>query len=273
MKKFIGVIIFLIIGMSFALAMHTYKIIGQKDSLYEKKSETSVTIAPSPSGTIEQKDTFIEERGTFLYREEKLQYLLIFPAGYHQTTYQWPMIVFLHGVSSRGQDLDLLKRYGPPLLAEEQPDFPFVVLAPQCPDGEYWTTNVDTLTALLDDVLKRYRIYQDRVYLTGMSMGGNGTWELACQHPEYFAAIAPLAASPKLPNVWHKGFTTMPIWAFHGENDPICPLKDDEAMIDALRTLGAAPRFTVLPGKGHYISDVYKEHNLYDWFLTNTRQH
>jgi len=216
---------------------------------------------------------FIELRNTFSYNGEKLQYMLILPAEYSPNTHQWPMILFLHGSSGRGHNLDLVKSYGPPLIAEQQADFPFVVIAPQCPEGEYWTTKADILAALLDDILKRYQIDQDRVYLTGTSMGGNGTWNLACQHPEYFAAIAPMAARPTIPDVWQKRFVSMPIWAFHGEKDPICPLQDDEAMINALRTQGAAPRFTVLPDKGHYISEVYKDRELYDWFLTNTRQH
>lgn len=217
--------------------------------------------------------SFIEQRDTFSYNGEKLQYMLILPAEYSRTTHQWPMILFLHGGSGRGQNLDLVKRYGPPSIAEEQTDFPFVVIAPQCPEGEYWTTKADLLAALLDDIIKRYQIDQDRVYLTGTSMGGNGTWNLACRHPEYFAAIAPMAASPTIPNVWKKMFLSMPIWAFHGEKDPICPLQDDEAMINALRTQGAAPHFTILPDKGHYISEVYKDRELYDWFLANTRQH
>lgn len=217
--------------------------------------------------------SFVEQRDTFSYNNEKLQYMLILPAEYSKTPYQWPMILFLHGASGRGQNLDLVKSYGPPLIAEEQPNFPFVVIAPQCPEGEYWTTKADILAALLDDILKRYLIDQDRVYLTGTSMGGNGTWNLACQHPGYFAAISPLAASPTIPNVWDKWLVSMPIWAFHGAKDPICPLQDDEAMINALRTEGASPRFTVLPDKGHYISEVYKNQELYDWFLANTRQH
>lgn len=221
----------------------------------------------------ERGKSFIEQRDTFSYNGEKIQYMLILPAEYSRTAHQWPMILFLHGGSGRGQNLDLVKSYGPPLIAEEQTDFPFAVLAPQCPEGEYWTTKADLLGALLDDILKRYQIDEDRVYLTGTSMGGNGTWNLAYRHPEYFAAVAPMAASQTIPKVWEKLFVSMPIWAFHGKKDTICPLQDDEAMINALRAQGASPRFTVFPEKGHYISEVYKSRELYDWFLTNTRQH
>lgn len=217
---------------------------------------------------------FIEQRDTFLYKSEKLQYMLILPVNYSRTTQQWPMILFLHGGSGRGQNLDLVKSYGPPLIAEEQADFPFVVLAPQCPEGEYWTTKADMLAALLADILERYQIDPERVYLTGTSMGGNGTWNMVCQHPEYFAAAAPMAAIPSIPDVWNKRLISMPIWAFHGDQDAICPIKTDAAMINALRAQGASPRFTILPGKGHYIGgEVYKNRDIYDWFLTNTRRH
>ncbi len=217
---------------------------------------------------------YIEERDTFSYNGMTLQYMLVLPADYSRMDRAWPMILFLHGGSGRGQNLDLVKSYGPPLIAEEQKNFPFVVLAPQCPEGEYWTTKADILAALLDDVLKRYQIDPDRVYLTGTSMGGNGTWNLVCQHPEYFAAVTPMAAIPSIPNIWNKRLISMPIWAFHGDKDTICPIETDEAMINALRAHGASPRFTILQGKGHYIGeDMYKNQDLYDWFLTNTRQH
>lgn len=213
-----------------------------------------------------------EQRGAFTYKGQTLQYLLILPAGYGQIGRQWPLILFLHGGSGRGHNLDLVKKYGPPHIAGQQPAFPFAVLAPQCPDEETWTTKDDLLAALLDDVLTRHRLDRDRVYLTGTSMGGNGAWHLASRHPEYFAAVAPLAASPDLPTVWQKQFLTLPIWAFHGDQDAICPLAADQAMIRALRDWGAAPRFTVLAGRDHYISDVYQSRELYDWFLAHSRQ-
>jgi predicted peptidase len=218
-------------------------------------------------------EKYIEQRDAFSYNGVTLQYMLIFPAGYSRIDRPWPMILFLHGGTARGQNLDLVKTYGPPLLAEEQADFSFVVLAPQCPDGEYWTTKADILAALLDNIIKKYQIDPERVYLTGTSMGGNGTWNLVARRPEYFAAVAPMAASPEIPDIWHERFISMPIWAFHGDQDTICPLKDDEAMINALREQGASPRFTVFPGKGHYIGkEAYQNSDLYDWFLANIRR-
>jgi Predicted peptidase len=232
---------------------------------------------PSPvlkhtNENIEPSDTFVEKKSTFTYNNQKMQYLLIFPAKYTKTTNRWPIILFLHGSSLRGEKLDLVKEYGPTWVAERNTDFPCVVLAPQCPGGEDWLNKADLLAALLDDILKKYHIDKDRVYLTGVSIGGKGTWYLACKHPEYFAAIAPIAAvNPIIPNTWNKQMVAMPIWAFHGEKDTVAPLKNDEAMIVALRNQGGAPRFTILSDKGHNIAGVYKNKELYKWFLTNTR--
>ncbi len=223
---------------------------------------------------IEPSERFVERKGVFTCNNQKMQYLLIFPARYTQTTTNWPLILFLHGSSLRGDNLELVKEYGPTWVAEQRNDFPFVVLAPQCPANEDWADKLDNLAALLDDVLKKYRIDPDRVYLTGTSLGGRGTWYLASKHPEYFAAIAPLAAAtPAIPTNWNKQMISMPIWAFHGEKDTIAPLKKDEAMVDALRKQGGTPRFTILPNEGHLIAGVYKNEELYHWFLSNQRQY
>lgn len=237
------------------------------------KIETLPTLEQNTFESIEPTGTFVEKKCVFTYKNQEMRYLLIFPAEYAQTANPLPLILFLHGRSSGGQDLELLKNYGPPLVAEQNADFLFVVLAPQCAEGENWMNKSEILAALLEDVLKRYRIDQDRVYLTGTSWGGNGTWDLASQHPEYFAAIAPLASKPTIPSNWNKQLVSMPIWAFHGEKDSIHPLENDEAMIDALRRQGGTPRFTILSDQGHYIGGIYKNHELYDWFLTNTRKH
>ncbi|SDF25987.1 prolyl oligopeptidase family serine peptidase [Sporomusa acidovorans] len=269
MKKIAGIFIFLVIVALGYFRQNDYQVNEQKVTTIEPAS----ALTPSTSETIEPSDGFVEKTSAFMYHDQKIQYLIIFPAGYTQTTNQWPMILFLHGGSLRGQDLELVKSYGPPWVAEQSANFPFVVLAPQCPEGEDWLEKSDILAALLDDVLRKYRIDQERVYLTGTSLGGNGTWYLACQHPEYFAAIAPLASNPVIPDNWNKGFLSMPVWAFHGEKDTVLPLKNHEAMISELRKQGGTPRFTVLPDQGHYIAGVYKNHELYDWFLANSRQH
>ena len=265
MKKIICMIIILIVMLSYYFIQKDLTHPEQKGEQSEPISTVTETLTPS--------DTFVEKRSSFVYKGKSIQYMLIFPANYTKTENQWPLIFFLHGSSLRGENLDFVKEYGPTWIAEQRTDFPFVVLAPQCPGGDDWVNKSDILIALLDDVFKKYRIDQNRVYLTGVSLGGRGVWSLASHYPEYFAALAPLAAaSQSIPTDWNKKLLTIPVWAFHGENDPIVPLKNDEAFLDALRKQGGTPRFTILPGQGHNIAGVYKNQELYDWFLSNTRQ-
>ena len=120
-----------------------------------------------------------------------LRYQLFLPSRYAEDRKKsWPLMLFLHGAGERGSDVERVKKHGPPRLVARRKAFPFVVVSPQCPEGERWKP--DTLTALLDDVVSRYRIDEDRVYVTGLSLGGFGTWALAGEDPGRFAAIAPI---------------------------------------------------------------------------------
>ena len=118
-----------------------------------------------------------------------LDYLVYLPDGYYRSLERWPLILTLHGRGEAGLDIGLVRRQGLPLRIEEKGGLPFVIVAPLSSD---WAWNVEALDALLDEVLKRYRVDLDRIYVTGNSMGGNGTWALAANCPERFAAIAPI---------------------------------------------------------------------------------
>ncbi|MEH1902860.1 MAG: prolyl oligopeptidase family serine peptidase [Nostoc sp.] len=188
-----------------------------------------------------------------------------------------PIILFLHGAGERGSNLDDLKKQGVTKIVEQQPDFPFIVISPQCPRGEYW--NVERLSVLLDQVMsghkpqKGYASYvdPDRVYLTGLSMGGYGTWHLAAAQPQRFAAIAPICgggnpqAAGKLKN--------LPVWAFHGARDNVVPLKESEIMVSALKARDGNVKFTVYPEAEHDSwTQTYDNPKLYEWFLQHRRQ-
>src|SRR6185295_14692673 len=117
----------------------------------------------------------------------KVDYLLFLPDGYEaKGKKRWPLIFFLHGIGERGSDPWKVKVHGPPKVAEKMSNFPFVVVSPQCPDGQWWSS--EGLIALLDDVTDRYKLDTNRIYLTGLSMGGYGAWSLALEYPERFAA-------------------------------------------------------------------------------------
>jgi pimeloyl-ACP methyl ester carboxylesterase len=126
-----------------------------------------------------------------LTRTVSLNYLLYLPGDYQASgAKHWPMILFLHGAGERGADLDLVAKHGPPKLVAQKQEFPFVIVSPQCPAGQRWDD--EALVALLDHVLAKYKVDTTRIYLTGLSMGGYGTWSLAVNHPERFAAAAPI---------------------------------------------------------------------------------
>ena len=105
-------------------------------------------------------------------KEVSGQYLLYLPKDYRQSTNDWPLVLFLHGSGERGTDLELVKKHGPPMLVEQGKEFPFILVSPQCPEGRYWST--EFLDAVLQQVQKKYRVDEDRVYVTGLSMGGYG---------------------------------------------------------------------------------------------------
>ncbi|QMS91556.1 prolyl oligopeptidase family serine peptidase [Nostoc edaphicum CCNP1411] len=180
-----------------------------------------------------------------------------------------PTILFLHGAGERGSDLDNVKKQGVTQIVEKQPDFPFIVISPQCPRGEYW--NVERLSILLDEVISSYPVDPDRVYLTGLSMGGYGTWHLAAAQPERFAAIAPICGGGN-PQAARK-LKNLPVWAFHGAKDNVVPLSESEIMVSALKARNGNVKFTVYPEANHDSwTQTYNNPELYDWFLQHPRQ-
>jgi len=198
----------------------------------------------------------------------RFDYLLFLPEGYAKSKQRWPLMLFLHGAGESGTNLAKLKALGPPKIVESQPDFPLILISPQT-TREGWKP--DTLNALLDDVLHRYRVDQDRVYLTGASMGGTGTWRLAAAHPEKFAAIAPICGRGDPADA--KQLARLPIWVFHGAKDRVVPLASDQAMVEAIQAAGGNVKFTVYPDAGHDAwTETYNNPELYKWLLLQKRR-
>lgn len=197
----------------------------------------------------------------------KLNYLLFLPEGYAESDKKWPLILFLHGAGESGADLEKVKKHGPPKIVEAKPDFPFIVVSPQS-RRRGW--NPDALRALLDEVLADYRVDRDRVYLTGLSMGGFGTWMLAADHPDYFAAIVPICGGGDAADA--RTLKNLPIWVFHGAKDEAVPLKRSEEMVKALKEAGADVKFTVYPEAAHDSwTETYNNPELYQWLLSHRR--
>jgi len=196
-------------------------------------------------------------------------YLLFLPQGYDSHDGRWPLILFLHGKGERGDDLTLVKSHGPPKVAATLRPFPFVLAAPQCPAGRTWSSEV--VVGLLDELLDQQRIDPDRVYLTGLSMGGTGTWETAIDYPERFAAIA-VVCGRDMPELVSR-IAHLPIRVFHGARDDVVPAGCSKNMVEALRRVGADVEFTLYPDAGHDSwTRTYANPELYEWFLRQRRR-
>ena len=203
------------------------------------------------------------------------------PAAYHYLTYlpgdyaasrkEYPLVIYLHGSSARGSNLASVKVSGLPRMAEDGNKFKFILIAPQCPSGMLWSSE-DWAGALLKEVSSRYRVDRSKIYLTGVSMGGGGTFDVAKRYPEVFAALAPLCAWAsdthqicKLKNV--------PVWTFHGTDDRVVPISQTEEKVRALRNCGGEIKYTRLKGEGHGIHHVYdpgNEYRLLEWLLSHS---
>ncbi len=205
-----------------------------------------------------------------IVRKTTLKYLLWLPADYKKGKEKtFPLLIFLHGSGERGDSLELVKMHGPPSFVENRPDFPFITVSPQCPKGKRW--NPEDLQILLEKLKLKYRIDPGRIYLTGLSMGGFGTWNWACTYPDQFAAIAPVCGGGDIQ--FAGALKNTPVWAFHGEADPVVPVKRTIEMVEAVNAKGGSARITIYPGIGHDSwVNAYKEDELYKWLLEHVRK-
>jgi predicted peptidase len=201
----------------------------------------------------------------------QMQYLVFLPKDYEKSTEKWPLILYLHGGSVRGDDIGRMKKLGLAQKVEVEPNFPFIVVSPQCHQGEIWT-DVDALGAILDEVARTNRVDPDRVYVTGHSMGGRGALYAAYKMPDRFAAVVSLGAIGSIAE-WAAKLATVPLWIFHGTNDQFTPLKELEELVQAMKAAGGHPQWTILPGRDHYILDVYDRSDLYKWLAQQKRRH
>ena len=192
-------------------------------------------------------------------------YLKYLPDGYDGKK-KFPLLIFLHGAGERGDNLELVTKHGPPKLIKKGKRFPFIVISPQCPKGSWW--KADGLDALLDDFISKHAVDESRIYCTGLSMGGYGTWALGGQNPKRFAAFAPICGGGNRTDA--RQIAKKPVWVFHGAKDKVVPLTESERMVNALKQRGGKPRFTIYPNAGHDSwTEAYNNPKLYEWFLSH----
>lgn len=210
-----------------------------------------------------------KEKAT-IQRSTTLNYLLWLPADYKKEKNKtFPLLIFLHGSGERGDILEKVKAHGPPSFVEQRPDFPFITVSPQCPENTWWVA--EDLQVMLEQLKSKYRIDVDRIYLTGLSMGGFGTWTWAALYPEQFAAVAPVCGGGDIQ--FAQKLKNTPVWAFHGESDPIVPAKRTIEMVEAVNAKGGSARMTIYPGVGHDSwVNAYNDAELYKWLLSHTKK-
>ncbi len=181
-----------------------------------------------------------------------------------------PLVLQLHGAGERGEggdDLDLVDVLGFSKLLETN-DYPCLVIMPQCPKNTFWAARVESIIRFIDQLKEYYDIDESRVYLTGSSMGGFGTWFTAMARPDLFAAIAPVCGGGM---GWNSFVLNMPIWAFHGAEDTVVNPFYTEDMVNSLKIDGKNVRYTKIEGVGHNVwLNAYND-ELMKWLLSNKK--
>lgn len=232
------------------------------------KAKAQSSAAPVSVAQLEWKST---QGGT-------MKYLLYLPPDYKATSdKRWPLMLFLHGAGERGTNVQRVAIHGPMSLVKQGTNFPFIIVAPQCPENQIWDN--EPLLQLLDKIIATHHVDTKRVYLTGLSMGGYGTWKLGLTHPEKFAALAPICGGANMIDVilgsWDrkKDLETLPIWAFHGAKDDVVPLNESERVVDGLKKGGVKDiKLTVYPEAKHDSWKLaYADPAFYEWLLSKSR--
>lgn len=194
----------------------------------------------------------------------KLRYVIRYPGGFSENK-RYPVIVFLHGAGTRGDDISRLVSNPFFTLTEKHESFPFVCVAPLCSENT-WFDMWEHLEKLVTEISRLPFVDQNRIYLMGASMGGYATWQLAMSMPEYFAAIVPVCGGGMY---WNAGrLANVPTWAFHGAKDTTVLLEETVKMVEAVKRHGGEAKLTVYPENGHDAwSDTYSNPDVFAWLL------
>ena len=179
-----------------------------------------------------------------------------------------PLIVQLHGAGERGdgqESLSLVDFHGfSKVIADKE--FPCLFVMPQCPADTFWAAQVESIIAFINQLIEEYDVDAKKIYLTGLSMGGFGTWYTAMARPDLFAAIAPVCGGGM---AWNASVLKMPVWAFHGACDTVVSPSQSDEMVAALKAAGADVRYSRVDGVGHNVWDCAYNEELIDWLLSH----
>ena len=200
---------------------------------------------------------------------DSMRYVIRYPNEFDSKK-RYPAILMLHGAGTRGSDLEKVKGNAFFTLTEEMSDFPFVVFAPQCSKNT-WFDHFETLKTFVKRIAALPFIDPSHLYLTGASMGGYGSWQLAMSIPEYFAAVAPVCGGGMYWNAAR--LANVPVWAFHGALDKTVLPEESEKMVNAVNKKNGNARLTIYPDIGHHAwTPTFSNPALYEWFLSHKNE-
>lgn len=216
------------------------------------------TSSPGPGKQVEQSFK-TSDGGT-------IPYLLYLPKDYDSVK-KSQLILFLHGRGESYGPLSLVAKWGPPRFAARGDELSYILVSPQCPGDDSWSkpTQQKRIVELLDQILKTYSVEEQSICLTGLSMGGYGSWRMAADHPQRFASVVPVCGGGD-PDDSEK-LKDMPIWVFHGDQDGAVPFQRSVEMVDAIKAAGGTKiRFTSFEHIGHNCwSATYATPELFKW--------
>ena len=182
-----------------------------------------------------------------------------------------PLIVQLHGAGERGagnDDLSLVDKHGFSKMAQNG-EYECIFIMPQCPKDTFWAARVESILAFVDQIKKEYNVDDSRIYLTGLSMGGYGTWYTAMARPDIFAAICPICGGGM---AWNARVLDMPIWVFHGADDKSVSVSCSDEMVESLKKAERDVTYTRMDGVGHGVWIYAYNEELYNWFVSKRRK-
>ena len=181
-----------------------------------------------------------------------------------------PLVIQLHGAGERGtgkEDLDKVDIHGFSKYLKDA-EHNCMVVMPQCPQNSFWAAKVESILKFIEQLTEEYNVDEDRICLTGLSMGGFGTWFTAMASPEKFAAIAPVCGGGM---AWNAGVLKMPIWVFHGAEDDLVSVSQSDEMVLKLKELNADVTYSRIDGAGHNVWEKAYTKDLIEWLLSKKR--
>jgi predicted peptidase len=236
--------------------------------------------APAADAKGDWKDLL--EKRTFTSGKESLPYRLLKPESYDPKQ-KYPLVVFLHGAGERGSDNQKQLVHGVAEFAKEEnrKKYPCFLIAPQCPSGPWWVgakkgpkDNKEPAALVLElipELEKEFSIDKQRIYLTGLSMGGYGTWALLARKPELFAAGVPICGGGDVKQA--EVLAKIPLWVFHGDKDNAVNVEQSRKMVEAIKKAGGSPKYTEYPGVGHDSwTQTYKNPEMLKWLFSRTKE-